>query len=45
MLPYADFADFLASLQRDKRKKIAQERRRVGEAGVTFETLEGAQIA
>ena len=43
--PYADFADFLASLQRDKRKKIAQERRRVGEAGVTFETLEGAAIA
>jgi predicted N-acyltransferase len=44
VLPYADFADFLASLQREKRKKIAQERRRVGEAGVTFETLEGAQI-
>ena len=44
VLPYADFADFLASLQRDKRKKIAQERRRVGEAGVTFETLEGAQM-
>ena len=31
---YADFDDFLASLQRDKRKKIAQERRRVAEAGV-----------
>jgi predicted N-acyltransferase len=44
VLPYADFADFLGSLQRDKRKKIAQERRRVGEAGVTFETLEGGQI-
>jgi predicted N-acyltransferase len=44
VLPYADFADFLASLQREKRKKIAQERRRVGEAGVTFETLEGAQL-
>ncbi|WP_420854732.1 GNAT family N-acetyltransferase [Scleromatobacter humisilvae] len=44
VLPYADFADFLASLQRDKRKKISQERRRVGEAGVTFETLEGAQM-
>ena len=44
VLPYTDFADFLASLQRDKRKKIAQERRRVGEAGVTFETREGAQI-
>ncbi len=42
VLPYADFADFLASLQREKRKKISQERRRVGEAGVTFETIEGA---
>jgi predicted N-acyltransferase len=42
--PYADFADFLASLQREKRKKIGQERRRVGEAGVTFETLDGAQL-
>ena len=42
--PYADFADFLAGLQREKRKKIQQERRRVGEAGVTFEALEGAAI-
>lgn len=42
--PYADFADFLASLQRDKRKKIQQERRRVAEAGVTFDTLEGTAI-
>ncbi|MEO6032135.1 MAG: GNAT family N-acetyltransferase [Burkholderiaceae bacterium] len=37
--PYRDFADFLASLHRDKRKKIQQERRRVVEAGVTFTTL------
>jgi predicted N-acyltransferase len=44
VLPYADFADFLGSLQRDKRKKIAQERRRVGEAGVTFATLDGARM-
>ena len=44
VLPYADFADFLSTLQRDKRKKIAQERRRVGEAGVTFATLEGEQL-
>ncbi len=44
-LPYVDFADFLAGLQREKRKKIAQERRRVGEAGVTFETLDGAHLA
>ena len=43
--PYADFADFLAGLQHDKRKKIAQERRRVGAAGVSFVTLDGAQIA
>jgi predicted N-acyltransferase len=42
--PYADFADFLASLQHDKRKKIAQERRYVREAGVSFETLEGTRI-
>jgi predicted N-acyltransferase len=42
--PYADFAEFLASLQREKRKKIAQERRRVGEAGVSFETLAGERI-
>jgi predicted N-acyltransferase len=45
VLPYVDFADFLGSLQREKRKKIAQERRRVGEAGVTFETLDGARLA
>ena len=31
--PYADFADFLASLQRDKRKKIGQERRKVLRGG------------
>jgi predicted N-acyltransferase len=42
--PYADFAQFLASLQRDKRKKIAQERRRVSEAGVTIEAVEGGAI-
>lgn len=42
--PYADFADFLASLQREKRKKIQQERRRVADAGVSFDTLEGAEI-
>lgn len=41
---YADFADFLAQLQRDKRKKIQQERRRVGEAGITFVALQGDEI-
>jgi len=43
--PYADFADFLASLQRDKRKKIQQERRRVADAGVAFTVATGAEIA
>jgi predicted N-acyltransferase len=42
--PYADFADFLASLQREKRKKIQQERRRVADAGVSFSTREGSAI-
>jgi uncharacterized protein len=42
--PYADFEDFTRSLQRDKRKKIAQERRRVIEAGVSHERIEGAEI-
>ena len=41
---YADFTDFLASLQREKRKKIQQERRRVLEAGVSFTTHQGLQI-
>ena len=42
--PYADFADFLASLQREKRKKIQQERRRVVDAGVTFSVHAGTDI-
>ena len=42
--PHADFDAFLATLHRDKRKKIAQERRRVREAGVDFRVLEGEQI-
>lgn len=42
--PYADFTGFLASLQRDKRKKIQQECRRVLDAGVRFTELQGAQI-
>lgn len=41
----ADFTAFLARLQRDKRKKIQQEQRRVREAGVTFEAREGAAIS
>ncbi len=42
--PYADFTDFLASLQREKRKKIQQERRRVMEAGVSFTAHQGEHI-
>jgi len=42
--PYADFADFLSSLQRDKRKKIQQERRKVRDAGITLSARRGKQI-
>ncbi|NUZ06153.1 GNAT family N-acetyltransferase [Piscinibacter koreensis] len=42
--PYADFAEFLAHLQRDKRKKIQQERRRVADAGIEFEQRQGSAI-
>jgi uncharacterized protein len=42
--PYADFAEFLASLQREKRKKIQQERRRVADAAVTLTALAGEAI-
>ena len=44
-LPYDSFEDFLASMQREKRKKIQQEQRKVRDAGVHFEALQGAQIA
>jgi len=43
--PYVDFADFLATLQREKRKKIQQERRRVVDAGVEFETFRAHEIS
>jgi hypothetical protein len=43
--PYADFADLLASMQREKRKKIQQERRRVHEQGITFSHHAGANIS
>jgi predicted N-acyltransferase len=42
---YADFDEFLASLKREKRKKIAQERRRVAEAGVVLSALQGTEIS
>jgi predicted N-acyltransferase len=41
---YRDFAQFLASFTHDKRKKVKQERRRVAEAGVTFERIRGEDI-
>jgi predicted N-acyltransferase len=41
---YANFDAFLAALSHDKRKKIRQERRKVHEAGITFERKIGAAI-
>ena len=41
---YATFDDFLASLNHDKRKKIRQERRKVSDAGISFEWREGTDI-
>jgi predicted N-acyltransferase len=42
--PIADFTDLLSRLQREKRKKIQQERRRVVDQGVSFSVHEGGQI-
>lgn len=42
---FANFDDFLASLSQDKRKKIRQERRKVADAGVTFNTFRGHAIS
>ena len=42
--PAQDFSALLSRMQREKRKKIQQERRRVAEAGVTFVVAEGAAI-
>ena len=41
---YTDFDGFLASLNRDKRKKIKQERRRVRDAGIRYEHFAGSEI-
>lgn len=38
---YCDFEDFLATLTRDKRKRIKQERRKVKEAGITLQCVTG----
>jgi uncharacterized protein len=43
-LPYGSFEGFLASMQRDKRKKVQQEQRKVREAGIVFEVRVGTQI-
>ncbi|MFO1272398.1 MAG: GNAT family N-acetyltransferase [Rubrivivax sp.] len=42
--PLPDFDALLARLQREKRKKIQQERRRVAEQGIAFTVHEGAAI-
>jgi predicted N-acyltransferase len=42
---YRDFADFLATFNHDKRKKVNQERRKVAAAGVDFTRRVGAEIA
>lgn len=42
--PPRHFDDLLASLSREKRKKIQQERRKVAEAGITFSVHEGTAI-
>jgi predicted N-acyltransferase len=42
---YASFDEFLSSMNHDKRKKVKQERRKVREAGITFEWREGRDIS
>jgi predicted N-acyltransferase len=41
---YADFEDFLRTMNHAKRKKIHQERRKLREAGITFDALRGDNI-
>lgn len=41
---YATFDDFLQTFTHDKRKKAKRERRRVLEAGITFETWPGGEL-
>ena len=43
--PCVDFSDLLSRLQRVKRKKIQQERRRVAESGVSFTAHTGTGIS
>lgn len=41
---YTNMEDFLASMTRDKRKKMRQDSKKVQAAGISFRHLEGAQI-
>lgn len=41
---YGSFDDFLATMSHDKRKKIKQERRKVYEAGISFDRKTGTAI-
>jgi uncharacterized protein len=41
---YKSFDDFLGTMSHDKRKKVKQERRKVVEAGITFERKVGTDI-
>jgi len=42
---YADFEGFLGSFTAEKRKKARRERRRVAEAGITFESRRGSEAS
>ena len=42
---YRDFAEFLSTLERKKRKNILAERRKVSDAGIRFRHLSGAQAS
>jgi len=42
---YASFDDFLHGMNHDKRKKIRQERRKVRDAGISFEWRDGKDIS
>jgi len=41
---FRDFADFLATMNHAKRKNIRQERRKLGDAGISFRRLVGREI-
>jgi len=41
---FRDFADFLATMNHAKRKNIRQERRKLGDAGISFRHLVGCEI-